>query len=222
MTGHTEPAAGPQAVNELIAASAADRDDAAAFAGRVARWDQLGPVRLRQDGELVRLWATTPFDTLVTRAVRGTVRPADVTVHAGNLLSALAVGTGPGADIGPAVNELWHSQLPAGSGWIPVDSIPASVVATLAEQGTVTARQHPGPAGGAPTALLDQEVLSVQGAGMTVSVPMRVLFALSGMGFVPDAAGERVNVLATDSWLRLDARFGSVVRRRHALLPLFV
>jgi hypothetical protein len=29
-------------------------------------------------------------------------------------------------------------------------------------------------------------------------------------------------VTATDAWLRIDARFGAVVRRRHALLPLLV
>jgi hypothetical protein len=27
-------------------------------------------------------------------------------------------------------------------------------------------------------------------------------------------------VTANDSWLRLDARFGAVLKRRHALLPL--
>jgi hypothetical protein len=36
------------------------------------------------------------------------------------------------------------------------------------------------------------------------------------------AAAETVRVSATDSWLRLDARYGAVLRRRHALLPLLV
>ncbi|GAA5109793.1 hypothetical protein [Haloechinothrix salitolerans] len=34
------------------------------------------------------------------------------------------------------------------------------------------------------------------------------------------SAGEVVRVSATDSWLRMDARYGAVLRRRHALLPL--
>jgi hypothetical protein len=56
-----------------------------------------------------------------------------------------------------------------------------------------------------------------------VGVPLRCLFALSGMGFVGGhAAAETVRVSATDSWLRLDARYGAVLRRRHALLPLLV
>jgi len=54
-------------------------------------------------------------------------------------------------------------------------------------------------------------------------VPLRCLFALSGMGFVGGhAAGETVRVSATDSWLRLDARYGAILRRRHSLLPLLV
>ena len=75
-------------------AERADREDAAAFTGRVARWDAQGPVRLRADGNCrCGCGRTTPFDALVTRAVRGRITPADVTVHAGNLLSALAVAT---------------------------------------------------------------------------------------------------------------------------------
>jgi hypothetical protein len=31
-----------------------------------------------------------------------------------------------------------------------------------------------------------------------------------------------VRISATDAWARIDARFGAVVRRRHALLPLLV
>lgn len=199
----------------------ADRDDAAAFAGRVTRWDGAGPVRLRQDGELVRLWATTPFDTLVSRAVSGTVDPSDCTVHAGNLLSALAVSTAEAADLGPRIDAAWRSQLPPRSGWIPVDGIPATVLTELADQGVSAAQAAPGPAG-ASTSLLDSEVITVRGGGMVVPVPLRVLFALSGMGFAGQDAGELVHLRATDSWLRLDARFGSVLRRRHALLPLFV
>ena len=209
-------------VSTFVPGSGPDREDAAAFVGRVARWDQQGPVRLRQDGALVRLWGTTPFDTLVTRAVTGSVEPSDVTVYAGNLLVGLAVSAADRVDPGTAVDALWRSQLPPAGGWIAVDSIPAATVAELTEQGTSVARVTAGPAGGASSSLLDQEVLTVAGSGMTVAVPLRVLFALSGMGFASDSSGEQVHVRATDSWLRLDARFGSVVRRRHALLPLFV
>lgn len=198
------------------------RDDTAAFAGRAARWDNKGPVRLRQDGDLVRLWATTPFDTLVTRAVTGRIDPADVTVHAGNLVAATAVGTTDTVDPGRPVDAQWREQLPPTIGWVEVDRIPADLIGRLADDGVATARANPGPTGGAPTALLDSEVMTVRGAGMNVVITMRVLFALSGMGFAPPTPGEQIRIAATDAWLRVDARFGSVVRRRHALLPLFV
>jgi hypothetical protein len=42
------------------------------------------------------------------------------------------------------------------------------------------------------------------------------------MGFLGKTAAETVRVWATDSWLRLDARYGAVLRRRRAVLPLLV
>ena len=86
------------------------------------------------------------------------------------------------------------------------------------------AKENVGPKGTPPASLLDQEVFTVSGAGLDVKVPLRCLFVLSGMGFLADVSPESeiVRVSATDSWLRLDARFGAVVRRRHALLPLLL
>lgn len=204
----------------LVAAGRADRDDAAAFAGRVTRWDATSPVRLKSDGELVRMWAMTPFDTLVTRAVYAAVTPSDVTVHAGNLLSGLAIAGAEDVDPGPAIDSSWRSQLPPPQGWITVDDIPAAVLAGLADQGVEQAKNNPGPAGGASTALLDSEAMTVSGHGMRVIIPMRMLMAWSGMGFAPPGPEELVRVSATDAWVRIDARYGAVVRRRHALLPL--
>ncbi|HEY5882978.1 MAG TPA: hypothetical protein VIU11_29005 [Nakamurella sp.] len=206
----------------LILADGEDREDATAFAGRVARWDASGPIRLRADADLVRLWATTPFDALVTRAVRGSVTPADVTVHAGNLLAGLAVSRADEVDPGPSIDASWRSQLPPPDGWVTVDEVPATVLAALAEEGATGARDRPGPAGAASTALLDTEVLTVSGAGMRVVINLRMVFALSGMGFAPSVPGEQVRISATDAWARIDARFGAVVRRRHALLPLLI
>jgi hypothetical protein len=64
----------------------------------------------------------------------------------------------------------------------------------------------------------------VSGAvGSAVKVPLRCLFALSGMGFLGgsgDGGEEKVRVSATATWMRLDARFGAVVRRRITALPL--
>jgi hypothetical protein len=206
----------------LTPADRADRDDATAFTGRVARWDPSGLIRLRGDGETVRMWAGTPFDALVTRAIQGVVTPSDVTVYAGNLLSGLAIATANEVDPGQHADAAWRSQLPPKAGWVPVDEIPATVLAALAEEGATGARDRPGPAGAASTALLDTEVLTVSGNGMRVVLSLRMLFALSGMGFAPVSPDEVVRISATDSWARIDARYGAVVRRRHSLLPLLM
>jgi hypothetical protein len=104
-----------------------------------------------------------------------------------------------------------------------VDQLPARVVSELADRGIAVARENAGPHGTPPAALLDQTVLTVAGDGLEIKVPMRCLFAMAGMGFLGNNdADEQVRVTATDAWLRIDARYGAVVRRRHALLPLLV
>ncbi|MGQ0575635.1 MAG: hypothetical protein ACT4RN_15745 [Pseudonocardia sp.] len=213
----------------LAVADPADRDDLGAFTARVVRLDPTATVRLRgedRDGTTyVTAWAPTPFDALATRSVPGQVDPTDVTVAASGLLTALAVDRAAVVDPGPAVPVLL-ADLPPADGWAVVDDVPAAELDALAERGLVMARENAGPLG-PPASLLDQAVLTVQGAGPAVKVPLRCLFALSGMGFLgsgPQAApgGDTVRVSATGSWLRLDARFGAVVRRRVTALPLIV
>ena len=209
---------------ELIVPDPADRDDLGAFVARSVRLDGQTVVRLRNKGnDYVSAWVATPFDVLATRAVRGSVDPGDVTVSGNELLAALAVVGGERLDPGPARDILWRAALPPIEGWQVVDELPVGVVSGLADRGVEVARRNPGPNGAAPTSLLDQSVLTVSGAGYEVKVPMRCLFALSGMGFLTESdadAGQTVRVAATDSWLRIDARYGAVLRRRHALLPL--
>lgn len=209
----------------MVFADRAERDDLGAFVARAVRLDAQAAVRLRnraaEGGELVEAWVATPFDALVTRTVAGRVDPADVTVSGNELLAGLTVMRGDRVDPGPPRDILWRSALPPTSGWQPVDTVPAPVVADLADRGVAVARENTGPQGTPPASLLDQEVLTVSGGGLSVKVPLRCLFALSGMGFVAATeAGEVVRVSATDAWLRMDARYGAVVRRRHALLPL--
>ncbi|HEY6424050.1 MAG TPA: hypothetical protein VIY28_12545 [Pseudonocardiaceae bacterium] len=210
---------------DLHIPDAAERDDLGAFVARAVRLDRGTIVRLRcghSRGEgRVHAWVSTPFDTLVTRSVRGALRPDDLTVGGSDLLAALAVVGAAVVDPGRPQDALWRSALPPQGGWREVDQVPAEVLADLADQGAAVARDNPGPHGSPPAALLDQKVITVSGAGFDVGVPLRCLFALSGMGFVGGhSVAETVRVSATDSWLRLDARYGAVLRRRHALLPL--
>jgi hypothetical protein len=206
------------AVTALSVPDADERGDLGAFVARVVRLDPAAAARLRAGAGTVTAWASTPFDVLATRTVHGHVDPPDVTVSANALLTALAVEKA--ATVDPGVGGLWPGDLPPDTGWSPVDVVPAAEIDALTERGLAVARENAGPLG-PPTSLLDQNVLTVSApAGPTVKVPLRCLFALSGMGFV-GGDGE-VRVSATGGWLRLDAHYGAVVRRRTLTLPLLV
>lgn len=216
-------------MSELTFTDAHERDDLGAFVARAVRLDGDSVVRLKartsgKTGEdLIDAWVATPFDVLATRTVRGRMDPADVTVSANELLAGLAIVRGETVDPGLPRDLLWRSALPPGQGWQVIDQLPAGVVSSLADRGLTVARENVGPQGTPPASLLDQTVLTVSSDGMEIKVPLRCLFAMSGMGFLGnEGPDEQVRVTATDSWLRIDARFGAVVRRRHALLPLLV
>jgi hypothetical protein len=208
---------------ELYIPDPADRDTLGAFVARAVRLDGQTVVRLRErpGAGVVEAWVSTPFEVLVTRAVAGAVSPSDVTVSGNELLAALTVAGGERMDPGPARDIMWHSELPAPGGWQLVDELPATVITDLADRGVTLAKDNVGPHGTPPASLMDQAVLTVSGAGLEVKVQLRCLFALSGMGFLDSSiADDVVRVTATDSWMRLDARYGAVLKRRHALLPL--
>ncbi|MDQ4116311.1 MAG: hypothetical protein M3235_05040 [Actinomycetota bacterium] len=219
----------------LRLADPAERDDLGAFTARVVRLDQAAVVQLRSAGGRVTAWANTPFDVLVTRSVAGSMEPDQRTVPASALLTALAVERAEAIDPGPS-GGTWSGELPPDDGWERIDDIPVTELDRLADRGIALAREHAGPLG-PPASLLDQTVLTVSAgsgsAARPVKVPMRLLFAMSGMGFLgerggratgadADAAGPDpvVRVSATGAWVRLDARYGAVVRRRLTSLPL--
>jgi hypothetical protein len=209
-------------MTKLTVPDAAERGDIGAFVARVVRLDQMAAVRLLGTGSTVTVWAATPFDVLATRTVHGELTPADVTVPAAGLLTALTVERATTVD--PGVGGLWQGELPPADGWAPVDDVPAAELERLTERGLAVARENAGPLG-PPASLLDQTVLTVSAASRpSVKVPLRCLFALSGMGFLGDTSPDAgvVRVSATGSWLRLDARYGAVVRRRLTALPLLV
>jgi hypothetical protein len=206
-----------------------DRADLGTFIGRVVRLDPTAVVRLRAAaGDRVTAWATTPFDVLASRSVPGSLEPDDVVAPASVLLTALSVERA--ATIDPGTGGVWQGLLPPDDGWSVVDTVPAAELEALTERGLTLARDNAGPLG-PPASLLDQTVLTVSAATPDpaakvppVKVPLRCLFALSGMGFLgaSDGDAETVRVSATPAWLRLDARFGAVVRRRLTALPLLM
>jgi hypothetical protein len=199
---------------------AAHRADLAAFAERVARLDAATVVRLRtrSPGEFTA-WAATGLDVLASRVVAGIVRPDDLSVGADELVRGLsAVDSAGYVNPGFPMDSAWRGALPPDSGFAHLDDVPARLMLDLAQRGSQLAKEH-GSAQGPPVSLLDQEVIQVSSAEGSVGVPMRCVFALTAMGFLPqssEAVGtdEIVRVRVLPAWLRIDARFGSVYRRR--------
>ncbi|MEV5648423.1 hypothetical protein AB0L57_09250 [Nocardia sp. NPDC052254] len=203
----------------------AERENLATFLTHAVRLDPAAIVRLRRRGDRhVTAWAATGFEVLAARTVVGELEVADVTVAGDTALAGL---TGPAADgridIGYSMDSAWRTALPPATGFEHIDDVPARSLVELAERGAQLAAEH--SAGhGPPASLLEQTVLTVTGVDQVVEVPMRVVFALTAMDFIPHSGGaadsrrispsETVRVRATPSWLRLDARYGSVARRR--------
>jgi len=182
-------------------------------------------VRTRSDG-LLGAWVATNFDVLAGRAVGGEVRPDDLSAGADALLRGLQSVDRTGfVDPGWAMDSSWRGALPPESGFAHLDDVPARVMLDLAQRGAQLAKEH-GSAHGPPVSLLDQEVVRVSSADVSVGLPMRCVFALTAMGFLPQSpeaidADEIIRVRILPAWLRLDARFGSVYRRRgHPALVL--
>jgi hypothetical protein len=237
MSAQVERVTGPAPL--LYIPEPAQRDDLAAFTARVVQLDGTSVVRLRgepgqpgPDGQArVVAWASTPFEVVATRAVRGEVRPADLTVQAGDLLAALAVVRHAEVDPGGRADARWRAELPPSGGWRTVADLPAAELAELADAGLAEARDQAahghGHGGGSPVPaaeLLDRTVRTAEGNGLRAPVPLRCLFALSGLGYLVggDSGAVRVSATGDRDWVRLDTPDGAVVRRRRALLPLLV
>jgi hypothetical protein len=212
----------------LWLADPAQRADLAAFTERAVRLDDAAVIRLRtRSGTTLMAWVATGFDVLAGRALQGRVRPDDLSAGADALLRAASSPDEFGyVDPGFSMDSAWRGVLPPDTGFVHLDDVPVRVMLDLAQRGVTLAREH-GSGQGPPVSLLDQEVISVSTGDVSVGIPMRCVFALTAMGFLPQSVGqgddfapesvaadEIVRVRAQPAWLRIDARYGSVYRRR--------
>lgn len=197
-----------------------DRADLATFLDRALRLDDAAVVRLRERAGSTVAWVATGLEVLASRVVSGRVRPSDLSAGADALAAGLSTAADGYVDPGFPMDSAWRGGLPPDDGFVHLDDVPARVMLDLAQQGGALAREH-GSAHGPPASLLDQEVIAVSAGDFTVGVPMRCVFALTAMGFLPQTGNEVtedeiVRVRAHPSWLRIDARFGSVYRHRES------
>ncbi|MFV8174326.1 hypothetical protein [Mycolicibacterium peregrinum] len=199
-----------------------DREDLATFLDRALRLDDAAVVRLRERSgtRAAVAWVATGLEVLASRVVTGQVRPSDLSAGADALVTGLSSAADGYVDPGFPMDSAWRGGLPPEDGFVHLDDVPARVMLDLAQQGGALAREH-GSAHGPPASLMDQEVIAVSSGDEAVGVPMRCVFALTAMGFLPQTGNEVseeeiVRVRAHPSWLRIDARFGSVYRRRES------
>ncbi|WP_328358445.1 hypothetical protein OG976_04505 [Mycobacterium sp. NBC_00419] len=201
----------------LTIADAVQRNDLAAFVERALRLDEAAVVRLRRRGDgYLASWVGTGLDVLAVRVVAGELSPADLSCGADALARGLrGADTSGHIDTGFPMDSAWRGVLPPETGFAHLDDVPAAVLIELARRGAELARDQ-GSAHGPPASLLDQDVLQVSSGDVVAGVPMRCVFALTAMGFVPESPSseEIVRVRVLPAWLRIDARFGSVFRRR--------
>lgn len=200
--------------------AATHRDDLTTFVDRALRLDDAAVIRFREragTGQVVA-WVSTGFDVLASRVVAGRVRPADLSAGADTLARSLPVMDAAGfVELGFPMDSAWRGALPPDNGFTHLDDVPAWAILELVERGTALAKEH-SSAHGPPASLLDQEVLAVSAGESSVGIPMRCVFALTAMGFLPPNADvlsseEIVRVRMHPAWLRIDARFGTVYRR---------
>lgn len=198
----------------------AHRDDLSTFVDRALRLDDAAVIRFRDrpgTGQVVA-WVSTGFDVLASRVVAGRVRPTDLSAGADTLARSLPVMDGTGfVELGFPMDSAWRGVLPPDTGFAHLDDVPAWAILELVERGTALAKEH-SSAHGPPASLLDQEVLAVSAGETSVGIPMRCVFALTAMGFLPQSADvlsseEIVRVRVHPAWLRIDAWFGTVYRR---------
>ncbi|GAB3135952.1 hypothetical protein GCM10027289_30610 [Tsukamurella serpentis] len=203
----------------LTVAGAAHRADLGAFVTRLLRTDDSAVIRVRRrDADRVEVWGRTGFGVLAVRVLTGTVSPESLVCSASTVLDG--VRTDPAdesgyVDVGFSLDSAWRGALPAVTGFAHIDDVPARALRSVAERGVQVGRETGGPAG-PPQSLLDSEVVSVSAGDETVPVSLRTAFALEAMGFAGDGDDEPVRVSASATWVRVDARYGSLYQRRES------
>jgi len=175
-------------------------------------------VRIRRAGSRLTALVQTPFGVLAARSIAldAEATRLDLTLSAAETLAWL-----DGDDDGSAPSARdaeWRGALPPETGWQRVDQVPDDVIRSLVRAGALTLKEaaaREGVPGATPRAevadvLLDSVVLTVsQDDGpLTAEVTLRVLSALTRLGFLPRDSHAVVD--RAGRWIRVAAAFGSV------------
>lgn len=201
--------------------TADDRPAVADLAPVLRRAVELNPrtlARLRLGGAAATILVRLPFAVLVSRTVDAGPRESslDLTTRATELLDWVAAA--PGAAVAtPTARDLeWRTGIPPTSGWRRVEEVPDTDLRPLVRAGARAlqeAAEREGVPGAQPRAevadaLLDAVVLTATDGEVTAEVTLRMVSALTRMGFLP--RGGRAYIDIAGRWIRLVAEYGTV------------
>jgi hypothetical protein len=182
--------------------------------------DAAALVRFRVQSGVTAGFLRLPFGVLAGRAVRtdGTADDGsvlDITHRAQDVLDWSESGPVPAR-----ADADWRGGLPPVSGWQRLDEVPDDVIRPLVRAGATTLKQaavregvpDAQPRAEVSEALLDSIVLTVSGGSTNAELSLRMVSALTRMGFLPRDSSAGVDVAGR--WVRISGRYGSVYAER--------
>lgn len=159
-------------------------------------------VRFRGSGEVLTTFVRLPFDVMAARAIPAGAE-CDATLSAADVL---AWSDGLRLPL-PSRDADWRGAAPPASGWTRVEVVPDTELRPLVRSGALTLKNL---SGHAAQALLDSVVLTVSSpeCAAPVEITLRMLSALTRMGFLPRGGSAAVDV--NGRWKRLAAHYGTI------------
>lgn len=185
---------------------------------RAAELDADTLVRVRSADGVVTAYVKLPFDVLVSRGLRAADAPfVDSTARAADVVAHVEAGVPVFAR-----DADWRGSLPPRAGWQRIEVVPDEVLRPLVRTGALAlkeagARMPTGePSRGVSDSLLSSVVLTATGPDGQAGITLRMVSALTRMGFLP--RGGQAIVATAGRWTRLAAEYGTVYAEPVALM----
>ena len=174
---------------------------------RAAALDPATLVRLTNSSGVLTVWVALPFDVLASRTVPAPADGGDVDLAAA-AAETLSWLDGASRDQPARLDLLWRGSLPPRQGWQRLDLVPDSAIRDVVRAGAREIKSLGGTAPRREQALLDSVVLTVANDGGQAEITLRVVAALTRMGFLPRDSQAGVDVVGR--WIRLTGTYGAV------------
>lgn len=203
----------------LVPASHPARTDLLTFASRVTRLAPDGLIRLKHERDRTTAWALA-VGVLVRRDFGARLEGAgDITVSAKGLADAVdrSVSSSQVVQLPESMDAAWRASLPPATGWTHREDLPTTeILQTLDLAGSQLKALDDTQLAAAGDAMLSQTIAMVDRDGIDpVEIPMRMLVAMSRLGFMTEARGDNdtIRVATHGNWVVAATRLGAAFRR---------